>query len=310
MSGAAGADVVTVAPGVHAYVQPRGGWCVSNAGVISGPGLTVVIDTLATERRARALRAFVDQVSSSPERLLVNTHCHGDHIFGNHVFGPQPILAHTRARDEALAAGLSLTKLWPDADWGDVRVTLPNLTFTDRVTVHTGERPVELIHAGVAHTTNDVVAWLPEDRVLFAGDVVMSGVAPFSLYGSVTGTMEAIGRLRALDPVTVVCGHGPPRDQRLLDDNLAYLEWILELASDGLRSGKSPAQVGRERGGTRFTDLIDSERVIGNLHRAYADLAGVTPGAELDMEAIFAEMVEYRGSYPVCLALRGLAASC
>ncbi len=299
---AADARPAEVAPGVHAYVQPRGGWCVSNAGVISGPDVTVVVDTLATERRARALRGFVDHVSASPNRLLVNTHHHGDHTFGNHIFGEHPVLAHARARDEAAAADLGLTKLWPDVDWGDVRVTLPTITFTDRMTLHVGQRTVELIHVGVAHTTNDVVVWLPEERVLFSGDVVMSGAAPFSLFGSVAGTIKAIGMLRELAPVTVVCGHGPVGGAELLDHNIAYLEWVQELAAEGVLCGRLPLQVARDSGGGRFADLIDAERLVGNLHRAYAELSGAAPGTELDVLAIFAEMVAYHGEHPACFA--------
>lgn len=293
---------VEVAAGVHAYVQPRGGWCVSNAGVISGPDVTLVVDTLATERRARALREFADRVSASPNRLLVNTHHHGDHTFGNHVFGAQPIFAHARARDEAAEAGLALTGLWPDVDWGDVQVTLPTVTFTDRMTLHVGQCRVELIHVGVAHTTNDVVVWLPGERVLFSGDVLMSGAAPFSLFGSVAGTIKAIGMLCKLGPATVVCGHGPVGGAELLDRNVAYLEWVQELAAEGARSCRTPLEVARDSRGGPFADLIDAERLVANLHRAYAELSGAAPGAELDVLAIFAEMVAYHGEHPACFA--------
>lgn len=293
---------VEVTPGVHAYIQPHGGWCVSNSGVISGPDVSVVVDTLATEHRALALRAFVDEVSPSLNRLLVNTHHHGDHTFGNHVFGQQPIIAHARARDEAAEADLSLTRLWPDVEWGDVRVTLPTVTFTDRMTLHVGERRVELIHVGTAHTTNDVVVWLPDEGVLFSGDVLMSGAAPFSLFGSVAGTIKAIGTLRELGPATVVCGHGPVGGTELLDRNVAYLEWVQELAAEGIQSGRPPLEVARESGGGQFADLIDAERLVGNLHRAYAELSGAAPGAELDVLATFAEMVAYHGGHPACFA--------
>jgi cyclase len=303
VSGRADVALVEVADGVHAYVQPPGGWCVSNAGVINTPDGTVVVDTLATERRTRALRAFVDQVSTAPNRILVNTHHHGDHTLGNHLVGAQTIIAHDRAPAEMAETGLALTALWPGVDWGDARVTLPTVTFSARMTLHLGERHVELIHLGVAHTTNDVVVWLPAERVLFAGDVVLSGAAPFSLFGSVAGTISAIARLRRLEPATVVCGHGPVGGVELLDRNVEYLRWVEALAAEGVAAGRTPLEVARDADLDRFADLIDPERIAGNLHRAYAERAGVPAGAPLDVLEVFAEMVALNGGEPPsCLA--------
>ncbi|MFD7576493.1 MBL fold metallo-hydrolase, partial [Streptomyces sp. NPDC059810] len=76
-----------LAPGVYAYIQPDGGWCVSNSGVLIGDDGVTVVDTTATEDRARALRAAVGALTPAPVRLVVNTHFHGDHTFGNAVVG-------------------------------------------------------------------------------------------------------------------------------------------------------------------------------------------------------------------------------
>jgi cyclase len=297
------ARLVEVADGVHAYEQPRGGWCVSNAGVIIDPAGAVVVDTLATERRARALRTVVDRLSGAPHRVLVNTHHHGDHTFGNHLLGAQTIIAHERAPAELTETGLALTALWPDVEWGDVRVTLPTVTFSDRMAFRLGDRRIELIHLGVAHTTNDVVVWLPDERVLFAGDVVLSGAAPFSLFGSVAGTLGALSRLRALQPETVVCGHGPVGGAELIDRNVEYLEWVRSLAAEGVADGLTPLEAARLAGSDRFSELIDAERLVGNLHRAYAELSGLPAGAPLPVLEIFGEMVAFNGGrLPSCLA--------
>lgn len=64
---------------VYAYVQPDGGWCLSNSGLVIGAGAPLLIDTAATETRTRALRAAVESVAQRPPGLLVNTHHHGDH---------------------------------------------------------------------------------------------------------------------------------------------------------------------------------------------------------------------------------------
>jgi cyclase len=293
-----------IAAGVHAYVQPDGGWCVNNAGVLVGADGVVVIDTVATRSRAQRLRDTVEGLGAGPVHTVVNTHSHGDHTFGNGVFGPSAtVVAHTLARAEMADAGLGLTALWPDVDWGDIRLRLPVVTFDDRLTLHVGERRVELVHVGPAHTTNDVVAWLPDDRVLFAGDVVLSGCTPFHLMGSVRGTLRALARLRALGPDVVVCGHGALCGAEVFDRTESYLHRVQELARDGVRGGLTPLEVAREVDLAEFGELLDGERIVGNLHRAYAELRGDPLGAPLNVAAVFAEMVRFNGGRPpTCLA--------
>lgn len=294
-----------VAENVFAYTHSRGGWCVSNAGVLTGPDGALVIDTLATEGRARELVEFVDRRAGGPARTIVNTHHHGDHNFGNHLFGPAAVvLGHDRIRPEMIDTGLALTQLWPQVDWGDVRVTLPTITFPDRLTVWLGDRRVELIHLGpAAHTTNDVVAWLPEEKVLFAGDIVMSGAAPFCLFGSVTGTLDAVRKLAKLGAETVVSGHGPVTGPEVFAQTARYLHWIENMAAEGRSLRLTPLEIAMEAGLGEFEDLVDSERVVGNLHRAYAELRTPEIGGPLDVLAIFEEMITYNhGQVPTCLA--------
>jgi len=296
--------MVEVADGVYAYVQLPGGWCVSNSGVVAGPDGALVIDTLATESRATRLVEAVDALRPGPARTLVNTHHHGDHHFGNHVFGPAAVvIAHELARTEMAEAGLALTTLWPDLEWGEVRVTLPSVTFTDRLTIYNGQRRAELIHVGPAHTTNDVVVWLPDDEVLFAGDVVLSGATPFVLMGSVRGSLDAVATLSRLGARTVVCGHGPVAGPEVFEQTLAYLRWIERLAAEGATHGLSPLELAREADLGEFGELLDPERIVGNLHRAYAELDSGELGRPLDVVAIFCEMVAYNdGRLPTCLA--------
>jgi cyclase len=293
-----------IADGVHVYVQPEGGWCVNNAGVLVDDEGVVVIDTVATRARALRLRDTVDGLGAGPVRTIVNTHSHGDHTFGNAVFGPgTTVIAHELARTEMAAVGLGLTGLWPDVEWGDIRLRLPSVTFSDRLTVHLGERRLDLIHVGPAHTTNDVIGWLPDQRVLFAGDVVMSGCTPFHLMGSIVGTHQALAVLRALEPEVVVSGHGPVAGVEVLDAAERYLLWLGRLAAEGSAAGLTPLDAARQADLGEFASLLDSERLVGNLHRAYAELRGERPGAPLDVLGAFGEMVEFNGgTVPECLA--------
>src|SRR5205085_3862481 len=109
-------------------------------------------------------------------------------------------------RDAVLAQTIGgVEAIWGPVDWGDLHIRAPEVVFDDHLDVFAGDRRVELHYIGTpAHTTGDVVAWLPEQRVLFAGDLVFNGGTPFVLMGSVAGAIEALGRLREFDAVTIV----------------------------------------------------------------------------------------------------------
>jgi cyclase len=309
-----------VAESIYAYVQPDGGWCLNNAGLIVGQaaadpdgsndatdGTVILIDTTATERRTRALAAATAGVAPFGPTHLVNTHFHGDHTYGNSYFKPRAeIIAHEACAAEQQEAGLGLRGLWPDVDWGCTPVVGPDITYSDSLTIDFGCRRVILQHPPAAHTAGDTVAWLPDDGILFAGDIVWSQSTPFCLMGSVIGSLEEITRLRALDPMVIVPGHGPVGGPRLLDSTEAYLSWLLEVAAAGLRAGRTPLEAARSADLGEFAALTDAERIVGNLHRAYADLAatanGAAGGAALDMAAAFSDMVAFHGGLPACHA--------
>ncbi|MFD7612827.1 MBL fold metallo-hydrolase [Streptomyces sp. NPDC059828] len=292
-----------VADGVYAFVQPDGGWCLNNAGLVVGSERSVLVDTAATEARARRLREETERLAPGGVDFVVNTHFHGDHTFGNGQFAPRSVIvAHEGCRSDSAEAGLGLRSLWPDVEWGETPLVLPSLTFRDSLTVHAGDVRVELLSVGPAHTPDDVVVWIPERSVLFTGDVVWSGVTPYVLMGSITGSLRALGRLRELGAATVVPGHGPVGGGELIDETEAYLHWVQRLAQEGLRRGIGPLRAAEEADTGAFAGLVDSERLVGNLHRAYAELEGLAPGARIDVLASFKEMVAYHGGLPACHA--------
>ncbi|WP_409465502.1 MBL fold metallo-hydrolase [Amycolatopsis sp. GA6-003] len=287
-----------LADGIFGYVQPDGGWCVSNSGVLTGGGEVALVDTLATAARTIALRTAVADLARGPVRTVVNTHFHGDHTFGNQFFPDATLVGHRRTRAEMLGAGLGLTRLWPDVDWGPIRVTPPTVVFDDQLTLHVGDREARLLHVGPAHTTTDVVVWLPEERVLFAGDVLMSGCTPFVLMGSLSGSLSAVADLARLGAEKVLCGHGPVAGPEVFEENLDYLRWLRDTAEDGWRAGLPPLELARRTELGRFRELRDPERLVANLHRAYAELDGAPPGAELDVVAAFGELTAFAGGRP------------
>ncbi|MEV7279142.1 MBL fold metallo-hydrolase [Streptomyces sp. NPDC093111] len=306
---AADPELTEVADGVLAYVQPGGGWCVNNAGVLVSGEAVALIDTAATEARARRLRTHVVAAGRPAPFALINTHSHGDHTFGNFVFPEATVFAHAGTRREMADVGLHLTQLWPDVVWGDIELTLPQVTYEESMTLHVGELTAELLHPGPAHSINDSVVWVPERRVLFTGDIVMSGITPFFPLGSVAGSLRTLDRLRAFGATTVVTGHGPVCGPEVFDVTEDYLRWVQDLARQGVAAGLAPREVAREADLGPFAELAEPARLIPNLHRAYVEELDAARGGEADVKAmvdrmgeIFQEMIDYNGGPLVCHA--------
>ncbi|ARF54568.1 MBL fold metallo-hydrolase [Streptomyces gilvosporeus] len=289
-----------LATGVHAFIQPDGGWCLNNAGFVTDGDTTLVVDTAATEHRARLLRQRIAQSGAATPRMVVNTHHHGDHTYGNGVFAPEAtIIGHAACRRELLAAGRQLHAVWPEVEYGDIRLTPPTVTFTDELSVHVGGIEVRLLHPGIAHTPGDTVVWLPEQRIVFTGDLVFHGGTPFVFMGSLSGSLRALELLRSLDAATVVPGHGPVTGPEVYDGIERYLRYVDRLAREGRAAGRTPLEAAREADLGPFAELAESERLVANLHRAYAELAGAEPGAPLDALTGFGEMVAMNGGIPM-----------
>ncbi|UUN25979.1 MBL fold metallo-hydrolase [Streptomyces sp. FIT100] len=289
-----------LAPSVHAYVQPDGGWCLNNAGFVSDGESTLLVDTAATERRARLLREALLATGAPLPRTLVNTHHHGDHTYGNSVFAPgATVVGHEACRSEVLAAGHQLHLIWPETEFGDIAITAPDLTYSERLTFRAGGTEVRLIHPGVAHTTGDTVVHLPEQGIVFVGDLVFQGGTPFIPMGSLAGSLRALDLLRSLDAGIVVPGHGPVTDPSAYDATERYLRFVAELAEAGHARGLTPLEAARGAELGEFGELRESERLVANLHRAYAELEGVPGGSPLDPVAVFGDMAVMNGGVPV-----------
>ena len=292
-----------VGDGMWAYVQLDGTWGLNNAAVLAGSEGVTLVDTCFTERRTRDLLEAVDGLGRGPVRTLVNTHHHGDHTHGNWLVPGATVVGHERCREEVLASGTISEVVFPGVEWGEIQVRAPFVTFTDRLTVWVDELRVDLLFVGPAHTTNDVVAWVPERRTLFAGDLVFNGGTPFVVMGSVAGALTALERLETLGAETIVPGHGPVCGPEALGAQRAYLRLVSDLADEAHAAGVEPLRAAREADLGDFAGWHDPERLVGNLHRALAERRGLEPGGELDVAAAFGDMVAYNGGQPLrCLA--------
>jgi cyclase len=296
-----------VSEGIYAYVQPDGTWWINNTGFLAGPQGVISIDTCSTLRRTRAYQEAIAAVTSAPVRAVVNTHHHGDHTFGNCLFPGAALLAHENARGEAIAFGPPRPlPFWDGPDWGDLSLDPPFVTFTDQIALHSGDLRAQVRYVGTAaHTTNDSIIWIPERSVLFCGDLIFNGGTPFLLMGSVAGAAQVLEEVvQPLGAQTIVPGHGPVfTGAGPLDATLDYLRFVLGVAARANDAGLSPLDAARDTDLGDFAGWPDSERIVGNLHRACAELSGTERGAPIDTAAALADMVAYNNGMPLtCLA--------
>lgn len=295
--------VEEVGPGLYAYIQPDGGWMVNNTGtIVDHAGKAILVDTAATEARNRAILAEVARVSQGAPRVLVNTHHHPDHIYGN-CFLPDEtvIVGHDACRELILRAGTKAMDELTDPDYGNITIRPPEITFSQAMTVHAEGFPVELQLVGPAHTTNDVIVWLPEQKVLYAGDLAFNGGQPIFLDGSAAGYKAALSRLRALEPEVLVGGHGPVTRgddvPRLLDDLSAYADYVTGIAAEGVAAGRTPLEMAQAHKDNPFSGWAETERLVANLARAYFEVDPTSvDGSRLAVPFLWPDMEALNGA--------------
>lgn len=293
--------LVEVTDGVHAWVQPDGTWWINNAGAVTTAEGTLIVDTCATaERTRRFLDAVAAATGDVPMRFAVNTHEHGDHTYGNWLLPETTTLfGHPNMRAN-LAVDFVIDEcppIWePVPDWEAEHRRLPDVTLTGDTTVHLDERTIEVRHPGHdAHTTGDLIVWLPDDAVLFTGDLVFHGLTPLVMAGSVSGALRTLAWIAEFEPAHLIPGHGPlvTRDALagVLADHERYYSFVIDLADRAVTDGLSPLDAVEAADLGEFADWDDAERIVLNLHRGIAEAGG----PEFDLLAAFGDAMTFNG---------------
>lgn len=153
-----------------------------------------------------------------------------------------------------------------------ITLTLPTTTFDERLTLTVGDKRVELLEVGPAHTKGDVIVHVPEDRVAWTGDILFINAHPIIWEGPVSNWIAACDRLLALDVDTIVPGHGPITDKRGVQATKDYWLRLLTLAERGVRDGVSLEDMSAEALRDSDPTWTEAHRVIANLDTIRRDL--------------------------------------
>ena len=221
--------------GLSALGSPANQNFISNAAFIVTTQGVVVIDALGSPALARQLVSAIRQVTPQPICHVIVTHYHADHIYGLQVFKAlgARILAHRAARNylnsdtARLRLQASRQELAPWIDASTELVEADQWLDADHELLLGGLR-LQLKHVGPAHTPEDLVVYLPQERVLLAGDLVFRARIPFVGQADSRRWIQALDNLLALDARLIVPGHGPVsqsarEDMQLTREYLGYL---------------------------------------------------------------------------------------
>ncbi|HSB37843.1 MAG TPA: MBL fold metallo-hydrolase [Gaiellaceae bacterium] len=261
------ADLVEVAPGVHAAIAKEDRGAVGNAAIVAAGGETLVVDTHYSPAAARELRGAAEEVTGLPVSHVLNTHWHSDHVLGNAQFAAATIVSTARTRGlmatvgverlalqkEAFDAGLDaeLERLRAEGDEEGaallgqgadeqraVKHRLPDETFEDGWELG-GARALTL---GGGHTESDAFVLAPGARVLVAGDLVFAGLPPWAGHGDPREWATILERLLELDWDACVPGHGPVCGREALPPLRDYLLALDEAARSHEPEPELPAR--------------------------------------------------------------------
>ncbi len=207
-----------LAPGVYAVMGDtgRGSEGRANAGfIVTGEGV-VVVDAEASPAAGEILLRTIRSITSRPIRWLVLTHHHPDHVFGAIVLrkAGARVIAHPDARTLASAGGPDeevinwIRVVGLDAMRGFEFADTPDRPVTGSDTLRLGGRTIVVFSPGPGHTPGDLMVWLPAERVLFAGDILIEDGVTMMVDGSAPALLGALARIDSLAPKVVVPGHG------------------------------------------------------------------------------------------------------
>ncbi|HEY2153027.1 MAG TPA: MBL fold metallo-hydrolase [Vicinamibacterales bacterium] len=307
-----------IVPGIYSAIGTGTMNVGSNSAVIVNQDDVVIVDSHISPESGRAMLQELKAITDKPVRVLIDTHFHYDHTNGNQAFPPGvEIIGHEFTRrkmtGDVLEKGMlaDLIKATPKqlddlkaraaaetdpsakarlaqqvgvqtsfgASLRDLKVTPPNVTINDRLTLFRGDREIRLLYLGRGHTGGDLVVYLPKERLLCSGDLLVNGVANL-IDGFVDEWPDTLEKLKPLDFVDVIPGHGDPfRGKERIDWFQAYLRDFWKQGTI-LHGEKVPA-------------ADAARRIDMTAHRAHFP-AITTPGVNPAWVARMFEVMEHR----------------
>src|SRR5512139_2646798 len=232
----------------HAYAYTAEGD--PNTGIVVGDDAVMVIDTQATPVMAQDVIRRIRAVTDKPIRYVTMSHYHAVRVLGASAYRPEHVIASRDTWDLIVERGeadmKSEIERFPRLfrDVGSIPgLTWPTLVFEKRLTLWLGKLQVEVMQLGRGHTKGDTVVWLPQDKVLFSGDLVEYDATPYTGDAYLTDWPATLDAIAALKPDKLVPGRGaalkdPAAVKAGLDGTRAFVTAMFESVKAGVAAGK------------------------------------------------------------------------
>ena len=241
-----GTEIVELETGVFARLHEG----LTNAGIIVGDDSVLIIDSLRVPSFARDLIKDVKDITDKPIKFVIDTHSHWDHSWGNEEFPDATIIGHKNCYAEMV--DVEWNEQWrkkvtssndPWSEEGNiVNITPPNMTFETSMQLYFGGRELDLKYFGRAHTSGDIYIHLPNEKIVFTGDVAQDGGVPYLGDCYPVDWPETDNKLAALPIERFMSGHGPIGDHQALEGARDFIHNLVDSVKSAITDGQNATQ--------------------------------------------------------------------
>jgi glyoxylase-like metal-dependent hydrolase (beta-lactamase superfamily II) len=293
-----------IAPNIYAYTTQGD----PNSAVIIGDDHVLVMEAQATPVMAKALIEKIRTVTDKPIKYLILSHYHAVRVLGASAFEGAEIVCSAKTLEMINERGEQDFKSETDRFPRLFRsvesiphLTYPTITFETAMTINLGNRIVELKHLGAGHTRGDIIAWVPDCKALFSGDLLEYGATPYCGDAQLEEWPQTLQHIKALGAVCAVPGRGNAlfnenEVNESIDSTTKYVTMLLDTAKVAVAKGLDLTEAYKEIHGLMkpiFGDYVIFEHCMPfNVTRAYEEAQGIKHPkiwtAEKDKEMWFA----------------------
>ncbi len=235
-----------LAEGVYAYTAEGD----PNSGVVIGDDSVMVMDAQATPVQAQPLIDCIRSVTDKPIKHVVLSHYHAVRVMGASAYGAHEIIASQDTHDLIVERGAQdfksevqrFPRLFQSVE-SVPGLTWPTMTFEGEMTLRLGKREVQLKQIGRGHTKGDIIAWLPDEKICFSGDLVEFGATPYTGDAYLTDWPTTLAKLRDFDPQKLIPGRGDALEDakdvaQAIDGTQAFITELYESVKAGVAEKK------------------------------------------------------------------------
>ena len=291
----------------YAWIQPDGGWGWSNAGLVVDGDESLLVDTLFDLNLTRAMLAGMRRAEPVAARRfdkLVNTHANPDHCNGNELVAEAEIIASGAAAAEMAAespdrlvslmrqaprmseTGQFLLEAFGAFDFEGITQTLPTTTFEGDYETRVGDKRIVLKQVGPCHTMGDILVYVPDDKLIFTGDILFIQGHPILWAGPAANWIAACDYMLELPVEVIVPGHGPITDKRGVKAVRDYLVYVRDEAKARFDAGLSVYDAAMDIALADFDSWGDAERIVVNVATLYREFgSNEQPGHPIELMA-------------------------